>query len=454
MFPGQSIPPCETVCETKIMATEKAAIDTPAKRARLAPDKNPRWHGVSGGRGGLSLGYRKSKRGAGVWVAKLVIAGARVEERLAPADDAGAGPGALPYPQAVAAALAWAKRRFAALEARQAGGDDETAPTVRSAVEAYIAAREARSKSGKDARSRLTKHVLADARFADTRLEKLTAATVQRWREGLPKTLRPSTVNRLLNDLRAALNAAVERQRRTLPAFLTGEIRVGTRAASGATEARRQILSDGDVQAVVASACALDADFGRLVLLLAATGARFSQLAALAVADVQIDALRVMVPPSRKGRGAKAATRIAVPVDASVVAALGPALEGRRGHEPLLEHWRLRQTGPFKWERDGRQAWRTASEALRLWNAAVGAAGLPTGTIMYALRHSSIVRGLRSGLPVRVVAALHDTSTAMIEAHYSAFITDAVEELTRRAALQIAPQLPSKQRGATMKQGA
>ena len=52
---------------------------------------------------------------------------------------------------------------------------------------------------------------------------------------------------------------------------------------------------------------------------------------------------------------------------------------------------------------------------------------------MYALRHSSIVRGLRAGLPVRLVAALHDTSTAMIEKHYAAFIVDATEELARRA---------------------
>ena len=48
---------------------------------------------------------------------------------------------------------------------------------------------------------------------------------------------------------------------------------------------------------------------------------------------------------------------------------------------------------------------------------------------MYALRHSSIVRGLRAMLPVRLVAALHDTSVAMIEQHYSAYIVDATEDL-------------------------
>jgi hypothetical protein len=60
-------------------------------------------------------------------------------------------------------------------------------------------------------------------------------------------------------------------------------------------------------------------------------------------------------------------------------------------------------------------------------------AGLPSGTVPYSLRHSSIVRGLRAGLPVRLVAALHDTSTPMIEKHYSAFISDAMNDLAAKA---------------------
>jgi hypothetical protein len=51
---------------------------------------------------------------------------------------------------------------------------------------------------------------------------------------------------------------------------------------------------------------------------------------------------------------------------------------------------------------------------------------------MYALRHSSIVRGLKKNLPVRLVAALHDTSVEMIEKHYSAYIIDMTEEMARQ----------------------
>jgi hypothetical protein len=51
---------------------------------------------------------------------------------------------------------------------------------------------------------------------------------------------------------------------------------------------------------------------------------------------------------------------------------------------------------------------------------------------MYALRHSSIVRGLKKNLPVRLVAALHDTSVEMIEKHYAAYIIDMTEEMARQ----------------------
>jgi integrase len=426
------------------MAAESITFDTPAKRAKLPADRNPYWRGILGGRGGLSLGYRKPARGPGSWVAKIVIAGARIEERIATADDAPAPSGALPYPQAVALALGWARQQYAGVEARQAGDVAAGVPTVSSAIKAYIAEREAKSASGYDAKSRLTKHVLADKRFAGLTLSKLTAAHIRRWREGLDEELRPSTINRLLNDLRAALNACAERHRRELPAHVAGDIRAGTKALPAATEARRQVLSDADIRAIAAAAFAADesGDFGRLVLLAAATGARFSQLAALTVADVQADKLRVMVPVSKKGRGAKQAVRTAVPIGDDVAARLKPALNGRRGHEPLLLRWHSRQIGPFKWERTGRQKWKTASETERLWRASVAAAGLPADTVMYALRHSSIVRGLSRGLPVRLVAALHDTSTAMIEKHYAAFIVDATEELARRAVMALAPAAP------------
>ena len=55
---------------------------------------------------------------------------------------------------------------------------------------------------------------------------------------------------------------------------------------------------------------------------------------------------------------------------------------------------------------------------------------------MYALRHSSIVRMLKANVPIRLVASLHNTSTKMIEKHYSKYITEHSDDVSRHALLQ------------------
>lgn len=73
----------------------------------------------------------------------------------------------------------------------------------------------------------------------------------------------------------------------------------------------------------------------------------------------------------------------------------------------------------------------------RTWKRAAIDAQLPAATIPDALRHSSIVRELRFGLQIPLVAVLHDTSVAMIERNYSRSITDGLEELAARAVVPI-----------------
>jgi hypothetical protein len=60
--------------------------------------------------------------------------------------------------------------------------------------------------------------------------------------------------------------------------------------------------------------------------------------------------------------------------------------------------------------------------------------------IPYALRHSSIVRGLSKGLPIQQVAKLHNTSVKMIERHYAKYIATALEELARAAVVPLVPR--------------
>lgn len=182
-------------------------IDTPAKRFRLKPRKNPYWVGVSGGRGGLSLGFRRTVKGEGVWVAKIVIDGERVEERIGTPDGDKAVGGALSFTGATEAALAWDKLKAAAAQNRSESSEARKIPTVQLAVDNYAKLREARAgQTGSEGALKL--HVLSDREFAALKLARLNAQAIEDWRARLPAALVASSKNRILNDLRAALNAA------------------------------------------------------------------------------------------------------------------------------------------------------------------------------------------------------------------------------------------------------
>jgi hypothetical protein len=70
---------------------------------------------------------------------------------------------------------------------------------------------------------------------------------------------------------------------------------------------------------------------------------------------------------------------------------------------------------------------------------AVRAGKLPAGTTLYSLRHSSIARALLRGVPVAITSRWHDTSPAIIEAHYGRFIKHHYDDLVRAALLDTTP---------------
>jgi integrase len=271
----------------------------------------------------------------------------------------------------------------------------------------------------------------------------LTANVLAGWVRRLSG--RVKAPERTIHDFKAALNAGTKRYAAQLPPNMRDIIRDGLAsvrsAPSGAREA--QVLPDADVRRIISATWEVDAeggwrgDLGRIVLVLAATGARFSQIVRMTVADVQAAQNRLMVPTSRKGRGVKTLSHIGVRVGDDVLAALAEAIAGRAGHEPLFLRPQWRKAAVGRWEKGERGPWRSTDELTRVWPAIVARAGLAPGTVPYALRHSSVVRGLKAGLPVRLVAALHDTSSAMIEQHYSAYIIDAMDELAARAVVPL-----------------
>ena len=439
----------------------KTITDAPltTREARRRLDPGLYWRGLDTD---IHLGYRKAKRG-GVWIVRWRNGQGYRQSALGVADDA-IDVGTLDYRAAAKAAIA--KVTEARTEAKAAA--DGPPLTVRSAIESYIEQRDAREKrrSGREVRSdagrRLEKLVIGrpargkraavePSPLADIPLHKLTEDDLQSWRSNLPAEFRPTGIQRIVNDVKAALNSCAERHYSRLPPGLLSTIKRGLRSATHdadededlAVARENQILSDGQVASLIAATLEVDrtqgwdGDLYRLILIMAASGARFSQVTRLRVMDVQTGSGRLMMPPSRKGRGGKARL-ISVPVGRDVLDVLAPVLVGRSKSAPLLERWRYSQrAGSIRWERSSRAPWQTPSEIVRPWGQIRTKVGLPD-VVPYAFRHSSIVRGIRANLPTRLVAAIHDTSIAMIERHYARYIADGLDTLAAQAIIPLA----------------
>jgi integrase len=415
-------------------------IESRAARAKLKRSAKPTYFDLGGK---LHLGYRKGK-GAGRWVMRVYIGGEKyTTQTLAEADDLADANGftVLNFDQAQ-------DRARECMNALDDAARIKAFGPVVSVADAAVAYEAERGATARDARGKL-KHLIADAALAATPLAALTAADLAQWRAGLLDQMREASARRVVNDAKACLNAAVKRHAEKLPPSMRDTIRNGLAAPRGVqvdNARERQILTVADVRRLVDAALQIDeeqrwdGDLGRMVLVLAATGARFSQVARLRVGDLQVNERRLMMPVSKKGSGAKA-SHVPVQIDDDVVRVLERATAGRRGSDPLLmrPRWR-RAAGPeLVMEKYGRGPWSAASTLTRPWKVVVERAGLPKGTIPYAFRHSSIVRGLRAGLPTQMVAKLHDTSSTMIERYYGRFISDALHELARAALVPLMP---------------
>jgi hypothetical protein len=400
----------------------KIALETSTARAKLTPRKAAYFVRVAPS---IALGYRRASSGFGTWSVRFADGSTSWLKKFGIADDKEPANGktGLDYDQAIAQARTLAR-----------GDDEDTdteaatgfAPvTIDGALTAYRRDLEARQGSIYNAtmpRNHLTPALLAKP------VALLSATELKKWRDSLiGGELQDSSINRTLKSLRAALNLAARHDKRIQN---KDAWTIGLETLPDADVARNVILNDRQVSGFVRGSYAHDGALGLYVDVLAASGARPSQGSRLLVGDLVADPKkpRLMMPKSGKGgsrdRAKRKAARYSVPITAALALRLKAAAKGRAADAPLL----LQADGQPWGDRPGDNYRDGVAEII-------AGLSLPTKTTLYSLRHSSIVRQLLAGLPIRVVAAGHDTSVAYVEKNYSHLIAEHADDLTRAALL-------------------
>ncbi|HEY2530839.1 MAG TPA: site-specific integrase [Xanthobacteraceae bacterium] len=383
-----------------------AKLESRSARLRLPQRKKPYSKTIE--RGVQQL-YRRNKT-AGAWSVRVCRGGEDWTDRLGTADDYqdADGKNVLTY---------WQAQDLARKRAR--GGKLTNDFSIKARVEHYRNDLQSRGRDVKNA-SRVLGHLVGTKLANKLVTASSLADDLSEFRDHLAaKGLKPATIDRINRAFKAALNLTADNDERITrrPWKLALKAFGGEEAA-----ARNVILDDADRRAVRGAAYRNSNEFGELIDVLDETGARPSQVVRLTAEDVQADFSdrrtgrrqpRLMMPASRKGRGKKTARFTPVPITPE----LAERLKGRSG--VLLQ------------QADG-TSWAKINLTRQFDRAMQGVTfNNPARVTMYSLRHTSIVRQLLANVPIRAVAAHHDTSVVMIERVYSKYIADHADEMVR-----------------------
>jgi integrase len=388
-------------------------LETRTARLKLPVAKKPVF--VKVGKG-LGLGYRRNAT-AGTWIARVSDGkGGNWTKAIGIADD---------YADADGKTVLdfWQAQDKARAIARDGDCHVDSGPlTIARALKDYEANLKARKGDIRNV-TRVRAH-LPDA-LGDKIVDAVTARELTAWRDRLIEKLSPATANRICTALKAALNLAADHDERITSRRAWS---VGLKAIAGAEQANNVILAEEKIRKIVAKAYADSAEFGLLVEVLAVTGARINEAARLKVEDLQDAPGKpyLIMPRSHKGKGEKKIKDRPVPIRESLAEELRRIAKGKTPTAPLLT-----KPNGQRWEK---------SDQRRPFARVVKAAGLDPVTIS-SLRHSSIVRQILAGVPIRVVAVNHDTSVGMIERNYSSNIAPHADDLTRKGLLDLGSEI-------------
>jgi hypothetical protein len=239
----------------------------------------------------------------------------------------------------------------------------------------------------------------------------LTETELRDWRNGMvAKGLKVSSANRIGKSLKAALALAARRDKR-ITNSLAWKNGLKPLKAKGSKNPPRDnyYLPDATLLAIVRECYVEDADFGALIETLAGTGVRESQALKPYPDDIQDDdaeSPRLMMWCSAKGRDRDPEQR-ALPITPKLAQMLRVRAVARGRSRPLFDRiWNMSLR------------FRVVLERL----------GLDLSLTPYTLRHSSIIRQIRSNTPLRLVAFCHDTSVVEIEKTYARYLNTAADD--------------------------
>lgn len=357
----------------------------------------PHWQRI---RPGCFVGFAPSaKEGGGTWHARVYDPDTQRYRRKAF--------GAfceLPGNAKFAAAKTEAERYADAIEA--GGHSKDKIETVADACRAY-------ADSHTEAQKRFDRYVYEDP-IATVKLYKLRRRHLADWRsrlerkpslvsrrkkgEQVTRSRAPSTVNRDMAVLRAALNKVLSPGAPNTEAAWQEALKP-TPNANG----RRTLYLDRDQRRKLLEHSTVEAEpFIRALCLLPL---RPGAMAALTMGDFDIRTSELSIGKDKTGKP----RRIKISTQAASV--LAAQLADKLPSAPLF----MRSNG---------RAWSKESWKIPIGEA-VKAADLPNGATAYTLRHSTITDLVTAGLPLLTIAQISGTSAEMIERHYGHLVSDA-----------------------------
>lgn len=395
-------------------SVKDAKLDNATARRSLVARDKIYWRLIEAG---FHMGYRKGIRG-GRWQARIYVDGRYIEKSLGQADDdadAG-GTAVLSWSQALAAGRLWREEAL-----RRHLGDEpiKAKYTVAEAIEDYVLDYVQRGgKAEMDLRRACRRHILPA--LGKIEVSKLSRKRIRDWHHGLASAApvdrsgtpvegehdpraRKASANRLLTNLRAALNLTFRENIVSSDAAWRQVQRF-----EKVDKAKISYLSADEQRRLVNAS---EPEFRQLVQAALFSGCRYGELCRLVVGDVDLTSRTMHIQVSKSGQARHVTlTDEATHFFAGLVA-------GKKAGQLVLT-------------KNGR-AW-SRSDQSRPMADACGRAGLDPRPRFHDLRHTHASALAMAGVPLTVIAAqLGHLDTKTTEKHYAHLAPSYVSDTIR-----------------------